>query len=49
MNYISIARVYEKMGNREESMKYYRKAAGKTASPVMERLITHKITSLASQ
>jgi len=47
MNHISIARVYEKMGKDKESLEYYRKAAGKTKNPIMERLITHKITTLA--
>ena len=35
------------MGKDKESLEYYRKAAGKTKNPIMERLITHKITTLA--
>ncbi len=49
MNYVSIARVYEKMGNNGKSLEYYRSAAGKTNNPVMEMLITNRIASLTSK
>jgi len=47
INYVNIARIYEKMGRQKEAVEFYRKAAGKTNDPLMEMVVKRKIAALA--
>jgi tetratricopeptide (TPR) repeat protein len=47
INYVNIARTYEKMGRQKEAVDFYSKAAGKTGDPLMEMLVKRKMAALA--